>query len=36
MKSASWLVQLSGEEGSLKVISDSEKGGYEERIIRLK
>lgn len=35
-KSASWLVQLSGGEGSVKVISDSEKGGYEERMIRLK
>lgn len=35
-KSASWLVQLTGGEGSLRIISDSAKGGWEERIIRLK
>lgn len=35
-KSASWLVQLTGKEGQLKIISFSQKGGYEEKVINLR
>lgn len=35
-KPVSWLVQLTGKTGTLKVISKSDKGGQDERIITLK
>ncbi|MFB0565708.1 MAG: M14 family metallopeptidase [Candidatus Aminicenantaceae bacterium] len=35
-KSASWLIQLTGKEGQIKIISLSQKGGYDEKIITLK
>ena len=35
-KSASWLIQLKGKKGQLKIISISQKGGYDEQIISLR
>lgn len=35
-KSTTWLVQLQGQEGQLKIISSSQKGGRDERVITLK
>jgi hypothetical protein len=35
-KSASWLVQLNGKQGQLKIVSISQKGGYDEKLITLK
>lgn len=35
-KSASWLVQLKGKEGRLKIISISQKGGRDEKTISLR
>lgn len=35
-KSASWLVELTGGSGTIKIISISEKGGLDEREITIK